>query len=345
MDQKAFDRKVRLAWPSESVKELSNEKKNVLKKEIKAALKNKNAVIIAHYYTDSSIQELAEETGGFIGDSLEMARFGAESSAQTLIVAGVRFMGETAKIISPEKKVQMPDISAECSLDLGCEPDEFKRFCQANPDRTVVVYANTSAEIKALADWTVTSSIAVDVVKHLTESGKKVIWAPDRYLGSYIKDKTSADMLIWDACCVVHREFDAAALLEMKKADPDAVVLVHPESQPDVIAAADVVGSTSQLLNASRSSSADKFIVATETGIFHKMKKASPGKTFIVAPSKKINEECFCKGECPWMKLNSLEKIMAVLQTGGNEILVEKSVIERALLPLNRMLEFKKRSA
>jgi len=344
MNQDNFNKKVRNAWPLAEKELLQPDRAAGLKIEIAGILKEKNAAIIAHYYTDPFVQQLAEETGGFIGDSLEMARFGAESNANTLIVAGVRFMGETAKILSPDKKVLMPDAKAECSLDLGCDPQEFKNFCAANSDRTVVVYANTSAEIKAVADWTVTSSIAVDVIRHLQECGEKILWAPDRYLGSYLKSRTGADMLLWDACCIVHQEFDASAIAALKRLHPHAPVLVHPESQPDVIATADVVGSTSQLLAASRSSSADMFIVATETGIFHKMKQASPDKTFVAAPSRQINGECFCNGECPWMKMNSLTKILSALKNDSGEILLADTVIKKALIPLNRMLEFRKRN-
>lgn len=344
MNQEIFNRRVHDAWPSAKSVYLDSDQAAILKKEIAGILKEKNAVLIAHYYTDPHIQELAEATGGFIGDSLEMARFGAESSSQTLVVAGVRFMGETAKILSPEKKVLMPDLKAECSLDLGCDPEEFKRFCADNPGRTVVVYANTSAEIKAVADWTVTSSIAVDVIRHLAAAGEKIIWAPDRFLGAYLNAKTGADMLLWDACCVVHHEFDAVAIAALKKQHPGALVLVHPESQPDVIAVADVVGSTSQLLAASRNSPADTFIVATETGIFHKMKQSSPDKIFLAAPSRKMTEDCFCNGECPWMKMNSLDKIKSALLNYSGEILLAADIIEKALKPLNRMLEFRKKN-
>ena len=310
--------------------------------EIKKLLKEKNGVLIAHYYTDADIQKLAEETGGFIGDSLEMARFGSNHPATTLVIAGVRFMGETAKILSPEKTVLMPDINSECSLDLGCEASEFADFCEQHPNRTVVVYANTSAAVKAQADWVVTSSIAVDVIKHLSESGKKIIWAPDRYLGDYIKRKTGADMLLWNAFCVVHAEFDAPQIADLKEKLPDAPLLVHPESQPEVIALADVVGSTSQLLKASQNNSARRFIVATEAGILYKMQQASPEKEFIFAPTKPVTSDYSCSAECPWMKLNSLEKILDVLKTGKNPINLPDETIKRALIPLERMVNFRK---
>ena len=201
-----------------------------LKDEIKALLKAKNAVLVSHYYVDGDIQDLAEETGGCVADSLEMARFGRDHPATTLVVAGVRFMGETAKILSPDKRVLMPTLKAECSLDLGCPPDEFEAFCKAQQDRTVVVYANTSARVKALSDWVVTSSIALPIVEHLAAKGEKVLWAPDKYLGHYIQSQTGADMLLWNGACVVHEEFKFKGLIDLKAIYPDAGVLVHPES-------------------------------------------------------------------------------------------------------------------
>lgn len=343
MENQEFNRKISRHLPAKAPAKVSDRENQLLADEIKELLKQKNAVVIAHYYTDPLIQELAEETGGFIGDSLEMARFGAEHAAKTLLVAGVRFMGESAKILSPEKTVLMPDLAAECSLDLGCEPEEFKKFCAAHPERVVVVYANTSAEIKALADWTVTSSIAVDVVKHLAGEGKKVIWAPDRYLGNYIQRLTGADMLLWNACCIVHVEFDAEKIRALKAANPDAELLVHPESQPEVIALADVTGSTSQLLQASKNRPAKKFIVATESGIFYKMQQACPDKTFIIAPTKTQSELYQCDGNCPWMKMNSLQNLRDALKNHSGEIRLAPGIIEKALRPLSRMLEFRKK--
>jgi quinolinate synthase len=219
---------------------------------IKTLLQQKNAVLVAHYYTDPEIQALAEETGGCISDSLEMARFGRDCAADTLIVAGVRFMGETAKILSPEKKVLMPTLEATCSLDIGCPVDQFTAFCDAHPDHTVVVYANTSAAVKARADWVVTSSIALEIVEHLDSLGEKIIWGPDRHLGAYIAKQTGADMLLWQGECIVHDEFSAKALKDMQHLHPDAAVLVHPESPASVIDLADAVGSTTQLINAAK---------------------------------------------------------------------------------------------
>ncbi len=250
---------------------LSEARKAELKAEIKALLKARNAVLVAHYYTDHEIQALAEETGGCVADSLEMARFGRDAQEQTLIVAGVRFMGETAKILSPEKTVLMPTLEATCSLDIGCPVKEFSEFCDQHPDHTVVVYANTSAAVKARADWVVTSSIALEIVEHLDSQGKKIIWGPDRHLGSYIAKQTGADMLMWQGECIVHDEFSAQKLADMKALYPNAAILVHPESPASVVEMADAVGSTSQLIKASQTMDNDTFIVATDKGIFYKM--------------------------------------------------------------------------
>jgi quinolinate synthase len=311
------------------------------KQKIKALLKAKNAVLVAHYYTDPEIQALAEETGGCISDSLEMARFGRDCDAQTLIVAGVRFMGETAKILSPEKTVLMPTLEATCSLDLGCPADKFSEFCDAHPDHTVVVYANTSAAVKARADWVVTSSIALEIVEHLDALGEKIIWAPDRHLGSYIAKQTGAEMLMWQGECIVHDEFSAKALRDMKHLYPDAAVLVHPESPASVVAMADAVGSTSQLIKASQTLPNQTFIVATDRGIFYKMRQLAPTKTFLEAPTGGKGATCKSCAHCPWMAMNGLEAIYKALNDGdGHEIFVEDSLRKRALVPLDRMLDF-----
>ena len=219
-----------------------------LKDKIRRLLKERNAVMVSHYYVHPDLQDLAEETGGIVSDSLEMARFGRDHAAKTLVVSGVRFMGETAKILSPEKKVLMPELEANCSLDLGCPIDQFSAFCDQHPDRTVVVYANTSAAVKARADWLVTSSCALDIVKALKDKGQKILWAPDKHLGGYIQRETGADMVMWNGSCIVHDEFKAFELKAMMKEHPQAKVLVHPESPAAVVALADAVGSTSAIL-------------------------------------------------------------------------------------------------
>jgi quinolinate synthase len=320
---------------------LDSNERTYYKAKIKQLLKEKNAVLVAHYYTDPDIQALAEETGGCVADSLEMARFGSEHEADTLIVAGVKFMGETAKILTPDKTVLMPELEATCSLDLGCPIADFSAFCDQHPDHTVVVYANTSAAVKARADWVVTSSIALEIVEMLESEGKPIIWAPDRHLGAYIEKETGAKMLMWQGACIVHDEFKAQALRDLKVKFPDAGILVHPESPADVIALADAVGSTSQLINASQDMPNQHFIVATDRGIFYKMEQASPNKTFIAAPTGGNGATCRSCANCPWMAMNSLKSIVAALQSPvGREIKVDASLAEKALIPLNRMLDF-----
>lgn len=316
------------------------EERQQLKDKIKHLLKEKQAVLVSHYYVDADLQELAEETGGCVADSLEMARFGRDNPAQTLVVAGVRFMGETAKILSPEKRILMPDLDANCSLDLGCPAEEFAAFCDQHPDRTVVVYANTSAAVKARADWMVTSSVGLDIVKELHAQGKKILWAPDRHLGSYIQKQTGADMLLWQGACLVHNEFKGIELELLKKDHPHAKVLVHPESPDSVVALADVVGSTSQLLKAVTTLDADEFIVATDLGILYKMQQAAPKKHFIAAPTAGNSATCKSCAHCPWMAMNGLRNVLRVLETGDNEIQVAESVREKAIICIDRMLDF-----
>lgn len=319
---------------------LSTAEIDAFKDRIKALLINEDAALVAHYYTDDAIQELAEETGGCVSDSLEMARFGSKVDASTLVVAGVKFMGETAKILSPEKRVLMPTLEATCSLDLGCPIDEFSHFCDQHPDRTVVVYANTSAAVKARSDWVVTSSIALEVAEHLMDHGKKILWAPDKYLGGYIQKETGADMVLWDGSCIVHEEFKAKGLLDLKHVYPDAAVLVHPESPAEVIELADVVGSTTQIIRASQELPNEQFIVATDKGIFHKMRISAPDKIFIEAPTAGSGATCRSCAHCPWMGMNVLENLEQSLAAGSNEVFVDKSIAERALLPLDRMVKF-----
>ena len=311
-----------------------------LKDKIRKLLKEREAVLVAHYYVDADLQDLAEETGGCVSDSLEMARFGRDHPAKTLVVAGVRFMGETAKILSPEKRILMPDLDATCSLDLGCPADEFAAFCDQHPDRTVVVYANTSAAVKARADWMVTSSIGLDIVAHLHAQGKKILWAPDRHLGSYIQKKTGADMLLWQGSCLVHDEFKGIELDLLKADYPDAKVLVHPESPANVVALADVVGSTTQLIDAARNMDATTFIVATDNGILHKMRAAAPGKHFIEAPTAGNSATCKSCAHCPWMAMNGLRNLAEVLENLNNEVFVDPETGKQAVRAIDRMLDF-----
>jgi quinolinate synthase len=320
---------------------LSSDEQAQYKERIKQLLIEKNAVLIAHYYTDPIIQALAEETGGCVADSLEMARFGNQHKAQTLIIAGVKFMGETAKVLTPEKTVVMPTLEATCSLDLGCPIKEFNEFCDQHPDRTVVVYANTSTAVKARADWIVTSSCALEIVDHLEEQGEKILWGPDRHLGNYIQKQTGADMLMWQGACIVHDEFKTKALEDMKILHPDAAVLVHPESPSEIIELADAVGSTSQLIKAAQDLPNNKFIVATDRGIFYKMQQLCPDKEFFEAPTAGEGATCRSCAHCPWMAMNGLQAIEeALIDVSGKEVFVDMSLREGALKSTNRMLEF-----
>jgi quinolinate synthase len=329
------------AWAKKPREPEASEKPELIAR-IKRMLKEQDAVLVSHYYVHPDLQDLAEATGGIVSDSLDMANFSHQHPAKTVVVAGVRFMGETAKILNPEKRVLMPDLEAECSLDLGCPIDEFAAFCDAHPDRTVVVYANTSAAVKARADWMVTSSIALPVVKHLKEQGKKILWAPDRHLGSYVQEQTGADMLLWQGSCIVHDEYKAKELIEMKAQHPGAKVLVHPESPRAVVQLADVVGSTSQLIKAAQNFDAKEFIVATDNGILHKMRTLCPDKIFIEAPTAGKGANCTSCSHCPWMAMNGLINLAEVLEKGNNEIHVDPSIIPRAVLPIQRMLDFAK---
>jgi quinolinate synthase len=329
----------RHAWAKVPVEPSATERA-ALKDRIRALLKARNAVMVSHYYVHPDLQDLAEETGGIVSDSLEMARFGRDHPAQTLVVSGVRFMGETAKILSPEKTVLMPDLDATCSLDLGCPIAEFSAFCDQHPDRTVVVYANTSAAVKARADWLVTSSCALDIVRALKDKGHKILWAPDRHLGDYIQRQTVADMLMWKGACIVHDEFKAFELAELKKQHPAAQVLVHPESPADVIALADAVGSTSGILQAARASGAREFIVATDNGMLHKLRTLNPDKTFIEAPTAGESATCKSCAHCPWMAMNGLAGVAHVLEIGANAVHVNPALIPRARLPIDLMLAF-----
>jgi len=311
-----------------------------LKQQIADELRARDAVLVAHYYVAGDLQDLALETGGCVADSLEMARFGRDHAAKTLIVAGVRFMGETAKILSPSKRVLMPELEATCSLDIGCPPAEFAAFCDAHPDRTVVVYANTSAAVKARADWMVTSSCALAVVNHLKAEGRKILWAPDRHLGRYIQEQTGADMLMWNGACIVHDEFKGLELDLIKREHPGAKVLVHPESPKSVVEQADVVGSTSQILNAVLKMDAQTFIIATDNGLLHRIRQLAPHKTLIEAPTAGNSATCKSCAHCPWMAMNALQGIVQCLEQGSGEILVDEPIRGQALGCIERMLDF-----
>jgi quinolinate synthase len=322
-------------WPA-----LTDNAKAELIGRIKRLLVEQDAVMVAHYYTDADLQALAEETGGFVADSLEMARFGTEAKASTLVVCGVRFMGETAKILNPEKRVLMPDLGATCSLDEGCPAQAFSAFCDEHPDRTVVVYANTSAAVKARADWTVTSAIALPIIRHLRDRGEKVLWAPDKHLGRYVQRQTGADMLLWDGACIVHEEFKGFALERVRKLHPEAAVLVHPESPDEIVDQADVVGSTTQLIRAVTDMPNREFIVATDEGIFWKMHQLAPDKQLIPAPTAGEGATCESCAHCPWMAMNALQNLERVLIHGDQEITVDEAIRQRAVVSIQRMLDF-----
>jgi quinolinate synthase len=342
MKAAAIDNVPRTADIEAQTPHYSDKEKIELIHRIKKLLKEQEAVLVAHYYTDADLQKIADETGGYVSDSLDMARFGNEHPAKTIVVAGVRFMGETAKILTPEKRVLMPDLDATCSLDMSCPAKDFQMFCDEHPDRTVVVYANTSAEVKAISDWVVTSGIALDVVAHLHEKGEKILWAPDKHLGRYIHQITGADMLLWQGLCVVHDEFKERALRQLMAVHPDAKVLVHPESPQNVIKLADVVGSTTRLIKATHELPQQTFIVATDKGIFYKMKQAAPDKILIESPTQGEGATCRSCAHCPWMAMNNLQNLAHVLETGENEIHVDEEVRKKALRSTQRMLDFAK---
>ncbi|GAB6034590.1 quinolinate synthase NadA [Galenea microaerophila] len=329
-----------LAQSAKTAPWLTASQKAELKQKIKQLLKQKNAKLVAHYYVDDELQALAEETGGKVADSLEMANFGAQADAEMLVVCGVRFMGETAKILSPEKRILMPDLEATCSLDLSCPADEFAQFCAQYPEHQVVVYANTSAEVKAVADWVVTSGNALQIVSHLKEQGQKIIWAPDRHLGHWIEKETGIEMIRWQGHCIVHDEFETFELEQLIAKHPDAKVLVHPESPAKVIELADVVGSTRVMIDAVQNLPDEKFIVATDYGIFYKMQQLAPEKQLIVAPTGSKEKQCLSCAHCPWMAMNSLENLAACLEQETGEILLEESVRQKAEASIQRMLDF-----
>ncbi|MCO5762956.1 MAG: quinolinate synthase NadA [Gammaproteobacteria bacterium] len=323
------------SWPP-----LTPAEQGELKARIKSLLEARDAVLVAHYYTDGDLQELAEETGGYVADSLEMARFGSESPASTLVVCGVRFMGETAKILNPEKRVLMPDLAATCSLDESCPADLFGAFRDQHPDHVAVVYANTSAAVKARSDWVVTSSIALPVVEYLHAQGRKILWAPDKHLGHYVERVTGAEMLLWPGACVVHEEFKGFALDRLRRLHPQAAVLVHPESPDEVVDQADVVGSTTQLIKAVLEMPNPEFIVATDEGIFWKMHQLAPDKKLIAAPTAGVGATCESCAHCPWMAMNALQNLEQALLRGAPEIYIDPAIRARARLPIQRMLDF-----
>ncbi len=333
------DSTVAQAWARTPVEPPPAEREG-LKARVRELLRAQDATLLAHYYVHPDLQDLAQETGGCVADSLEMARFGHQQASRTLVICGVRFMGETAKILNPEKRVLMPDLEATCSLDLACTAEEFAPFCDAHPERTVVVYANTSVAVKARADWVVTSAIGLDIVRELHARGEKILWAPDRHLGNYIRQATGADMLIWQGACVVHDEFKGAELEALIESHPRAKVLVHPESPQSVVALAHVVGSTGQLIRATQELDAGEFIVATDGGIIHQMRKLSPGKRFIEAPTAGNGATCKSCAHCPWMAMNGLTNLVQVLETGANEVAIDAADGRKALRGIERMLDF-----
>ncbi|HUQ28965.1 MAG TPA: quinolinate synthase NadA [Usitatibacter sp.] len=329
--------------PAKPPRLVSATEKPELIERAKRLLKERDAVLVAHYYVHPDLQDLAQASGGTVSDSLEMARFGHEHPGKTVVVAGVRFMGETAKILNPEKRVLMPDLQAECSLDLATPGDEFAAFCDQHPDRVVVVYANTSAAVKARADWMVTSSIAEKIVGYLHQQGKKILWAPDKHLGAYVQKVTGADMLMWNAACVVHEEFKAQQLEELKLLHPRAKILVHPESPAAVIEMADAVGSTTGIIQAAERLGAKEYIVATDGGILHQMRKRLPGVTFIEAPTAGKGATCQSCAHCPWMAMNGLHNLLETLEGApGHEVFIDRAIGERAKIPIERMLDFAK---
>lgn len=305
-----------------------------IKEEIQRLKKEKNAVILAHYYQKGEIQDVAD----YIGDSLALAQKASTLDADIIVLCGVHFMGETAKIICPDKKVLVPDINAGCSLADSCDADEFAEFLKLYPDYVVISYVNTSARVKALTDVVVTSSNARKIVESFPKE-TKIVFGPDRNLGNYINSITGRNMVLWNGACHVHEQFSVERIAELKKQYPEAKVLAHPECKKAVLILADVVGSTAALLKYAVESGEKQFIVATESGILHEMKKRCPDKEFIAAPP--IGSDCGCN-DCSFMKLNTLEKLYNTLKYEQPEIMVDKEVAEKAIVSINRMLELSK---
>ena len=299
-------------------------------KEISHLKKTKNAIILAHYYQDADIQDIAD----YIGDSLGLAQQAEKTQADIILFAGVHFMAETAKILNPKTKVLIPDLKAGCSLADSCPPNEFAAFKAAHPDHIVLTYINCTADIKALSDVIVTSTNAVQIVESFPKD-QKIIFAPDKNLGAYINKVTGRDMVLWNGSCMVHEIFSLEKLSKLKAQHPKALILAHPECEASILEYADFIGSTTAILNYSKKSDAQEFIVLTETGIIHQMQKASPTKTFIPAPP---NNSCACN-DCPHMKLNTLEKIYIALMYEQPELLMSEELIEKSKKPINKMLE------
>ena len=308
---------------------------NSLKEKILALKKEKNAVILAHYYQEAAIQDVAD----YVGDSLGLSQEAMNVNADIIVFAGVHFMAETAKILNPTKKVILPDLKAGCSLAESCPPDLFGEFTAAHPDHIVITYVNCSAEVKALSDIVCTSSNAVKIVQSIPKD-TPIIFAPDKNLGKYIISETGRDMLLWDGSCVVHEAFSLDKLIEVHKLHPDATIIAHPESETHILETASYIGSTAGMIDYVKTNSNAKFIVATEAGILHKMQQEVPHKILIPAPAKDDNT-CACS-ECGYMKMNTLQKLYDCLLNETPEIDVPESIRKKALLPIERMLELSK---
>ncbi len=304
-----------------------------LHQKIRELAEEKNALILAHYYQRDEIQEVAD----FVGDSLGLARKAKETDNEIIVFAGVKFMAETAKIVNPEKRVFLPDLDAGCSLADNCTPEAFGAFLKKYPDHLVITYVNTSAEIKAMSDIICTSSNAESIVRQIPED-QKIIFAPDANLGKYIMKQTGRDMVLWDGSCIVHEAFSVDKLMNLMKLYPDADLIAHPESESHILNISNFVGSTSKLINYVKESNTDTFIVGTEAGILKKMQEAAPDKTLIAAPAKEDNN-CNCS-ECAFMKMNTMEKVYNCLKNEDPEIFVDKDIIEKAVVPLDRMFEY-----
>lgn len=308
------------------------EKKNLID-EIKRLKEEKNAIIMSHYYQTADIQDIAD----IVGDSLALAQWASKTEADIIVLCGVHFMGETAKILSPDKKVLIPDMEAGCSLADSCPADQFEKFVNAHPDHTVITYVNTTAAVKALTDIVVTSTNAKKIIDQLPED-EKIIFGPDRNLGDYINSITGRKMLLWDGACHVHEQFSVEKLIRLKQENPDAAIIAHPECKTVILKMADFVGSTSSLLNYATKSEHKKFLVVTESGIIHQMEKHNPDKTFIPVPPEIEGETCHCN-ECIFMRKNTIEKLYLCLRDEKPEILIDEEVREKAVKPIIKMLE------